>query len=144
METLMATDRELKSRASRTALRLIALLVLVAAPAVLLAQDEVTIDEAKDHVGEEVTVCGDVTHAVFVEVERRQPTYLNFGAPWPDHTFGVMIRGRHRGRFPEPPEALYADKTICVTGEIVLSEGVPQITVNRPAQIRIRATESDG
>lgn len=102
------------------------------------AAEELTAAEAAEHGGEEATVCGLVVHTVFVEAVRRQPTYLNFGKPWPGQEFAVVIPGRHRPRFETPPEEAYADQTICVTGVIEIAEGVPQIVVTRPDQISIR------
>jgi len=100
--------------------------------------DELAAAEAAEHVGEEATVCGLVVHTVFVEADRRQPTYLNFGKPWPDQEFAVVIRGRHRPRFETPPEEAYADKEICVSGLIEVEERIPQIIVTRPEQIIVR------
>lgn len=121
-------------------------LVLVAAlsiPAALLGQATLTIEEAAEHIGEEATVCGTVANAVFVENDRRQPTYLNFGAAWPDQVFNVLILGRHRPRFEQPPEEAYADREICVEGLIEETDGVPMISVRRPEQITL-VENSDG
>lgn len=118
---------------------------LLLAPALATAQDTLTVEQAADHVGEEATVCGKVVQTVFIESDRRQPTYLNFGKPWPDHVFNVEIRGRHRPRFLQPPEQVYADQEICVEGLIEELEGKPQIVVTRPEQITlVEPEDTDG
>ena len=78
----------------------------VAAPAPAPAQeptDAVAPDEAKDHIGEEVTVCGDVVSADYIRALEGRPTFLNLDAAYPDHVFSVTIMGDDRGNFPAPP-----------------------------------------
>jgi hypothetical protein len=123
-----------RSKVRWGALRSVAAL---AVPATSPAQDSLTIEQAAEHIGEEATVCGTVVQTVFIENDRRQPTYLNFGQPWPDHVFNVLILGRHRPRFLQPPEETYADQEICVEGLLEEADGVPQIGVRRPEQITL-------
>lgn len=123
----------------------LALAVALTVPMALRAQEPLTIEQAADHIGEEATVCGEVVQTVFVESDRRQPTYLNFGKPWPDQVFNVVIRGRHRPRFLQPPEQTYAEQEICVEGLIEEVDGRPQIAVTRPEQITlVEPEETDG
>jgi len=120
----------------------VSLLVVAGASSVAQEPETLIAAEAADHVGEEATVCGKVAQAIFIENERRQQTYLNFGAAWPDQLFNIVIRGRHRPRFAAPPEQIYADRVLCVQGLIELVEGRPQIAVTRPEQITVVEAEA--
>jgi DNA/RNA endonuclease YhcR with UshA esterase domain len=95
-----------------------------------------TAAEAKAHIGETATVCGTVASARYAAQSRGRPTFLNLDAPYPNQVFTVVIWGDARLNFPEPPEAAYRRKRICVTGLIETYRGVPQIVVRTPATIR--------
>jgi DNA/RNA endonuclease YhcR with UshA esterase domain len=92
---------------------------------------------AINHVGESVTVCGVVASAKFAERTNRQPTFLNFGTPYPNQVFTAVIWGSNRGRFAYPPETLEG-QTICVSGKVELYKGKAEIIVSTPAQIKVR------
>ncbi|MDP2498114.1 MAG: hypothetical protein Q8W44_09060 [Candidatus Palauibacterales bacterium] len=94
-------------------------------------------EQAAAHVGETATVCGTVAEATYVPEVDGRPTFLNFGAPNPDQAFTAVIWGERRGRFDAPPERTYRRARICVAGRITEHEGVPQIEVRGPGQIRI-------
>jgi len=93
-------------------------------------------EEAKDHVGEEVTVCGPVMSTYYDSVSRDRPTYFHIGNPFPDpDRVVVIISGRDRTRFPQPPEVYYSGKDICVTGTILQDEGIPWIALQSRTKI---------
>lgn len=94
--------------------------------------------EAKDHVGETATVCGAVASTRYAAQSRGRPTFLNLDAPYPNHVFTVVIWGEARSTFPQPPEAVYSGKRICVTGAIDTYRGVPQIVARTPAVIQVK------
>lgn len=104
----------------------------------------VTAEEAKDHVGEKVVVCGKVALAIYVQDQPRMPTYLNFGRPYPDQVFSVVIRNEDRGNFPQAPETLYSGKDVCVTGTIMESETGPQMRLQEPDNIEIQQPPPSG
>lgn len=103
-----------------------------------LAQDvSIKPEEALQYVGHVKTVCGRVASAHYAASSRGQPTFLNLNKPYPHHVFTVVIWGRDRSKFPTPPESAFRNKDICVTGLITEYQGVPQIVVNEPSQIRV-------
>ena len=106
------------------------------------AADRISTSEARRHIGERATVCGKVVSARYASDLRGQPTFLNLDKPYPDQIFTVVIWGEHRDKFSDPPERLYRDKRLCVTGEITSFGDVPQIVVDRPSQIQIVAEET--
>jgi DNA/RNA endonuclease YhcR with UshA esterase domain len=93
-------------------------------------------DEAAARVGETATVCGRVADAVYLARVNGRPTFLNFGAPDPNQEFTAVIWGEARDRFEAPPERAYRGARICVAGRIREHEGVPQIEVRGPSQLR--------
>ncbi|MBA7493084.1 hypothetical protein ES702_03639 [subsurface metagenome] len=94
-------------------------------------------NEAIYHIGERATVYGSVVSTHYANTSRGKPTFLNIGRPYPDpDRFTVIIWGKNRSNFPQAPEILYANKTIYVTGLIDEYEGVAQIEVFSPSQIK--------
>lgn len=91
-------------------------------------------EEARDHVGEEATVCGVVASARHVDARSGGQTFLNLDRPHPSQPFTVFIRPGDRARF-DRPEIAFARKRICVTGTIEAHEGKPQIVARDPSQI---------
>ena len=94
--------------------------------------------EARQHIGETNTICGVVAGARYLESSSSKPTLLNFDAPFPNHTFSVMIPNASRAKFKEPPETLFKNKIVCVTGAIIDYHGKPEIVVDDPAKIVIQ------
>lgn len=102
-----------------------------------IAQSPATIraSEAKHHVGETVIVTATVASTKFAKESKGKPTFLNLDLPYPDQPCAIVIYGEDRRNFPEPPEKLYADRTVQVVGKIELRRGSPQIVVRSPDQI---------
>ena len=100
-----------------------------------LAEETLTATEAKDHIGEQVIVCGKVVSARYAENSRGRPTFLNFDQPYPNQVFTLLIWGSDRSKFGDP-EMSYRGKRICVTGKISDYKGVPEIVANAPSQVK--------
>ena len=100
------------------------------------AADPIPSAQAKDHIGESGTVCGKIVNTRFLDSSARQPTFLNFDKPFPNHTFTAIIFGENRARFGKP-EQEYLQKDVCVTGDIREYGGKPQIELTDPKQIRL-------
>jgi hypothetical protein len=100
------------------------------------AQSSISAVEAKNHVGEKATVCGDVAGSHYAARSRGNPTFINIDKPYPNQIFTVLIWGSDRPKFGDP-ETTYRDKRICVTGKISDYKGVPEIIAYEPSQIKI-------
>ncbi len=100
------------------------------------AQKKLTAAEAKDHVGETATVCGEVVSTRYAASTKGQPTFLNLDKPYPNQIFTVVIWGNNRSKFGRP-EIEYNEKRICVTGKITEYRGVPEVIADAPAQIAV-------
>lgn len=93
--------------------------------------------QAIEHVGEAAFVCGEVASTNYAAGSDGRPTFLNLGRPYPNHVFTAVIWGEDRGDFEEAPDAAFADKHICVSGEIDTYQGKAQIVVERRDQIEV-------
>ncbi len=82
----------------------------------LLAQQKLSANDSKNHIGESATVCGSVVSTRYAASTKGQPTFLNLDKPYPNHVFTVL-------------------KRICVTGKITEYKGAPEIVVDDPGQI---------
>jgi len=99
------------------------------------AQKKIPALEAKDHINESATVCGNVVSARFSASTKGQPTFLNLEKPYPNQIFTVVIWGSDRAKFGTL-ETEYKGKRICVTGKIENFRGVPEIIASDPQQIK--------
>ncbi|MCW3107655.1 MAG: hypothetical protein JWQ09_2161 [Segetibacter sp.] len=102
-----------------------------------IAQTKIPIDEAGKHIGETVTICDKVYGGRFVEKSKTQPTFLNMGAAFPKQKLTILINFVNRKYFPEKPEEYYPLKNVCVTGKLIDYEGLPEIIVSKPEEIKI-------
>jgi len=90
--------------------------------------------QAKKHIGQTAKVCGQVSGVHLAFRTRGQPTFLNFGRPYPHHVFTAVIWGLDRGKFGDP-EQRYLNKRVCVTGVIIAYHGQPEMVLHSPKQI---------
>lgn len=100
------------------------------------AQDTISANQARGHVGQFERVCGLVASTHFASHSKGHPTFLNVGQPYPNEVFTVVIWDRDREKFGSP-EAIYENKNICVTGTIGLYRGIPEIIASSQDQIKI-------
>lgn len=105
---------------------------------IAFCQTVINIDSLENHVGEKITVCNKVYGTKFLNQANKQPTFLNIGAAYPDNPLTVVIFGDDRKNFKEPPEVMYDEKEICVTGEIKEFKGKREIIVDSPDEIVIK------
>jgi hypothetical protein len=93
--------------------------------------------QARNYVGSYMTVCGPVARTNHARTSQGSPTFIDLGNGYPStNRFTIVIWGQNRSRFTTPPEQLYSGKRVCVTGLIDRYEGVPEIEVTSPVQIR--------
>lgn len=90
--------------------------------------------EAAGHIGEDGTVCGVVVGTKFDAHLPSQPTFLDFGKPYPDEVFAAVIFGADRARFGTPETDLQG-RRVCVSGLIGEFQHKPAIVLTDPAQL---------
>ena len=91
----------------RKALLWICLVPLLCQPVV--PQSKITPAEAKNHIGQETTVCGNVASTRHASSTRGQPTFLTLDKQYPDLLLTVVIWGGNREKYGNP-ESEYLDK----------------------------------
>jgi hypothetical protein len=94
-------------------------------------------EEAASHVGESASVCGLVASATYAARAMAAPTFLDLGKPYPNQVFSAVILGSDRMKFGTPEISL-REKQVCVTGEIFLLQGKPEIIIRDTKQLSDR------
>jgi DNA/RNA endonuclease YhcR with UshA esterase domain len=97
----------------------------------------ITAAEAKNHIGEKSTVCGNVVSTHYSTRTKGSPTFLNLDEPYPNQVFTILIWGSDRAKFGDP-ESKYNGRNVCVTGLIKDYKGVPEVVVEQPSQIEVQ------
>jgi hypothetical protein len=110
---------------------------LLAIPSIHAQTKKITAGEAKDHVGDRMTVCGKVASTHYAKNSKGEPTFLNLDEPYPKEIFTILIWGSDRGKFGAP-ESEYKSLKLCVTGKITTHRGVPEIVASERGQIEIQ------
>lgn len=88
--------------------------------------------DAKNHIGEQATVCGKVASERTATGSRGEPTFINLDAAYPHQIFTILIWGEDRSSVgPLPSDGA----RVCATGRIREYRGVPEIVVRRKAQV---------
>jgi hypothetical protein len=101
------------------------------------AQSSISAADARNHIGEDATVCGQVASTHYAASSRGKPTFINLERPYPTQIFTVLVWGSDRPKFGSP-EVTYSGKRICVSGRISSYRGVPEVIAQDPGQIRIQ------
>jgi DNA/RNA endonuclease YhcR with UshA esterase domain len=97
----------------------------------------ISASQAKDNVGKNVTVCDQVFSVIHATNVNREPTFLDYGAKYPNMIFAVVIWGDDLSKFSYSLKTLEG-KNICVTGTITLYKGRPEIIIHEPGQIKLK------
>jgi hypothetical protein len=112
-------------------------LCVVASFGVYAQTGRIAAAEAKNHVGEKATVCGNVVGTHYAARTKGNPTFLNLDEPYPRQIFTILIWDSDRPKFGDP-EAKYGNKKVCVTGLIKDYRGVPEVVAEQPSQIEMQ------
>lgn len=115
---------------------LMAVLIGVLLSTSVSAQDKLTAAQAKEHFGQNATVCGEVVSTSYADSSNGHPTFLNLDKRYPNQIFTVVIWGENRTKFGKPEED-YKGKRICVSGKITAYAGKPEIVASDPKQIKV-------
>lgn len=100
--------------------------------------------DAKNHVGETVTICGKVVDAKINKYgipDHGKPVMFDLDQPEPDPVFYFVTFGTKDGG-PDEAIAAYKGKSVCVTGKITLASGKPYIMAADRTTIKVKAESS--
>lgn len=100
-------------------------------------QKAISAIEARNHIGQRATVCGNVASAHYAASSRGNPTFINLDKPYPNQVFTVLIWGSDRPRFGQPDQSLRG-KHVCITGTIGSYRGTPEIIAQNPNEISVQ------
>ena len=96
----------------------------------------VPLDSVINYQGKTITVCSKV-QSTYVTKGDKKTTYLNFGNPYPNTTFTVVIFEGDLPNFKNTPSEYLKDKNVCITGKVKIYKGKPEMIVNKEEQIKI-------
>lgn len=97
----------------------------------------VTLDNIASFENQRIVLCEKIT-GTFQSKNESKVTYLNFGAPYPNHSFTVVIFKKDLEHFDYDPVTFLKNKTVCVSGIVVFYKNKPQIIASSPDQIVVK------
>jgi hypothetical protein len=87
----------------------------------------ITSADAKNHIGEQATVCGKVASERTATSSRGEPTFINLDSACPNQVFTILVWGDDRKAVGELP---HTGSHVCATGLIKDYRGVPEIVAS--------------
>jgi hypothetical protein len=88
--------------------------------------------DAKNHIGETATVCGNVVSERTATNSNGTPTFINLDASYPKQVFTIVIWGEDRQDIGALPRE---GAHLCATGKIQVYRGVPEIVIRSSGQL---------
>lgn len=116
----------------RMRIRLSLLFVLLAFALSPAVAQTISAADAKNHIGENATVCGKVTSERTATSSRGDPTFINLDAAYPNQVFTILIWGDDRKSVGELPRE---GSRVCASGVITDYHGEPEIVVKSSGQL---------
>jgi DNA/RNA endonuclease YhcR with UshA esterase domain len=95
-----------------------------------------TAQEAKTHIGEKATVCGNVVGVHTATNSKGSPTFINLDERYPHQVFTILIWGEDLNKF-NPAPTTWDGKRVCASGTISSYRGVPEIVAKDAAQVNL-------
>ncbi len=88
--------------------------------------------DAKNHIGEQAKVCGNIASEKTATSSRGEPTFINLDSAYPNQIFTILIWGDDRKSVGELP---HEGEHICATGIIQDYKGLPEIVLKTKTQL---------
>ena len=101
----------------------------------------VSLDSLRYYEGKKVTVVAKV-QGIFVSNKTKKTTFINFGKPYPNHKFVVVIFEKDLVNFKYDPSIFLKNKTVCITGIVKMYKGLPEIIATKEEQIIIQKNKT--
>lgn len=106
--------------------------LLLSVTGILSGQSLTTPDSAKYFEGKTMVVCGKVFGTF---VSKSGMTFLNFGNPYPDHTFAAVIAKKDSAVLQGVSPSFYKGRNVCVKGRIKIYKDKPELFIESPAHL---------
>lgn len=103
--------------------------LLVSAQASAMNESTVSAVEAKNYLGQIVTVCGQVSEVKTISLD----TFINLEKKHPNQPFYFYHYGRTF------PERKFLSQEVCASGLVVMHKNKPQIIIESPDELTIQA-----
>ena len=97
----------------------------------------VQLDSIANYEGKSVSICEKV-ESTYQSKGDKKTTYLNFGKPFPNATFSVVIFESSLKNFSYNPATFLKGKTVCITGIVKMYKGKPQFVIDNEKQIEVK------
>jgi len=119
------------------------LLIAVTIGLSCFAQKEVTLEQAKDHVGDSVKLEGVIYGIKVFQDDDKKPTLslINLGAQYPNQLLTIAVYSSYKTQDVVFPDERFNGGKAIVFGKIEMYKGKPQIVVRSPNQLYIVATD---
>lgn len=98
-------------------------------------QTNIPATEAAKHINEKAIVCDKIYGGKFLS--NANLTFLNVGGNHPNELLTLLIKGDDRKKFKTPPEEMFKDKKVCITGTIIDYKGKPEMIITDPDQLKL-------
>jgi hypothetical protein len=92
----------------------------------------ISASDAKNHIGEQAKVCGNIASEKTATSSRGEPTFINLDSAYPNQIFTILIWGDDRKSVGELP---HEGEHICATGIIQDHKGLPEIVFKTKTQL---------
>jgi len=96
----------------------------------------VPLDSVANYERKTITVCSKV-QSTHVTKGAKKTTYINFGNPYPNSSFTIVIFEDDLVNFKYTPSEFLKDKNVCVTGQVKIYKGKPEIIVSKAGEIEV-------
>jgi hypothetical protein len=94
--------------------------------------ETITATDAKNHIGDQATVCGKVVGEKTATSSRGEPTFINLDSAYPNQVFTILVWGDDRKNVGELP---HVGSRVCASGVIQNYKGGPEIVVRSSGQL---------
>lgn len=98
-----------------------------------LSQTKVKLSDLKHHIGDSITVEGQVKTIAYRDSTNSSPTLITIGNM--GGSLNILIESSVRNKFSVKPEEAYRNKTIQVSGKLLNNNGKMQVVIIDPSQI---------
>jgi DNA/RNA endonuclease YhcR with UshA esterase domain len=99
------------------------------------SQTTISAKDAASHKDEKVTLTDVVAGGKYFS--NSGITLLDIGAPHPNESLTLLIKGDDRKKFATAPETTFKGKKVTITGTVIDFKGKPEIVITEPDQIKI-------